>query len=210
MSCPFPGFLTLSRVFAPSPAYLTLVCLLIAALSLADLRIASCVSPLPRQLVPCCRIATPSLGLSHAGWLIAAYVSPLPLASCPFCARFPLSWLLAICRLAYCCVVSCRLANRFLCFAPFLTTCSLQAGLLLRKFCPFLGYLFIFGLLFIASVLAPSLATCPLQACFFLRRVLPLPLDLFIEGWLIVRFCASLFPRLLLNGRSVPYLGMEQ
>ena len=112
-------------------------------------------------------------------------------------------------RLAYYCVVSCRLADCFLCFTHFTTTYSLQAGLLLRMFRPFPGYLFIVGLLFIASVLAPSLATCPLQACFFLRRVLPLPLDLFIEGWLIVRFCASLFPRLLLNGRSVPYLGME-
>ena len=75
-------------------------------------------------------------------------------------------------------------------------------------FRPFPGYLFIVGLLFIASVLASSLATCPLQACLLLFTACSAPSlgYLFIEGWLIARFCASLFPRLILNGRSVPYL----
>ena len=207
---PSPGFLSLSRVFSPSPGYLPHVALLIAALSLADLLIASCVSSLPRQLVPCCRIATPSLGfLSHADWLIAAFVSPFPLASSPFRVCFSFSWLLATwvglliialsladlliasyvspisrllipCRLAYCSPLSWLLI-------PYL-----QAGLLLHMFRPFPGYLLIGGLLLFKACSAPSLGY------------------LFIEGWLIARFCASLFPGLLLNGRSVPYLGMEQ
>jgi hypothetical protein len=106
------------------------------------------------------------IALSLADLLIASYVSPI-------------SRLLIPCRLAYCSPF-----HDYLFLADWL--------LLLRMFRPFPGYLLIGGLLLFKACSAPSLSY------------------LFIEGWLMARFCASLFPRLLLNGRSVPYLGMEQ
>ena len=109
--CMFPGYLSTadfpsisSYAFFPSPGYLPLECLLIAACAFASFLATTC----PTQAGLLLRMFRPFPGFLSL--------------SCVF-ARF--SWVLAACRLAYRCVVPYRLANRFLCFAPSMTSCSM-------------------------------------------------------------------------------------
>ena len=145
-------------------------------------------SPLPWLLVHCklaywcvsaCLLSTCSLQafLLLLCLPLSCLLVPCMLANCFVCfCHFPVYLSLVSCLIVYVCVFAlpclidpCMLAYCCMCvLSSFLSTCTLQAGFLLRVLRPFPGSLFIVRRLIAECVLPLPLASCPFRVSFLL------------------------------------------